>query len=71
MVFLLFKTSLFDFVGVNDGFYRQNYGQDFVDALKEDRKTIFTEDTVRSLVLVLLGAGLIYGYLKDKPIKKF
>tara|TARA_R110002049_G_scaffold261101_2_gene437192 strand:+ start:4308 stop:6746 length:2439 start_codon:yes stop_codon:yes gene_type:complete len=64
--FLLFKTSLFDFSGVNDGFYRQNYGQDFVDALKEDRKTIFTEDTIRSLILVLLGAGLIYGYLKDK-----
>ena len=71
LVFLLFKTSLFDFVGVNDGFYRQNYGQDFVDALKEDRKTIFTEDTVRSLVLVLLGAGLIYGYLKDKLKKKW
>ena len=65
ILFLVFKSS-FDFVGVNDGFYRQNYGQDFIDALKEDRKTIFTEDTIRSLVLVLISAGLIFAYLEDK-----
>jgi hypothetical protein len=65
ILFLVFKSS-FNFVGVNDGFYRQNYGQDFIDALKEDRKTIFTEDTIRSLVLVLISAGLIFAYLKDK-----
>lgn len=65
VLFLVFKSS-FDFVGVNDGFYIQNYGQDFVDALKTDRKAIFTSDTIRSLVLVLLSAGLIFAYLKDK-----
>jgi len=65
-LFLLFKSSLFDFVGVNDGFYRQNYGQDFVDALKTDRKTIFTNDAIRTLVLVLLSAGAVYFFLKDK-----
>ena len=65
ILFLIFKSS-FDFVGVNDGFYRQNYGQDFVDALKIDRKAIFTSDTIRSLILVLLSTGLIFAYLKDK-----
>jgi len=65
-LFLLFKSSLFDFVGVNDGFYRQNYGQDFVDALKTDRKTIFTNDAIRTLVLVLLSAGAVYFFMKDK-----
>jgi len=70
ILFLIFKSS-FDFVGLNDGFYRQNYGEDFVDALKTDRKTIFTQDTIRSLILVLLGAGLIYGYLKDKLKEKW
>jgi len=54
LVFLLFKSALFDFVGINDGFYRQNYGPDFVDALKADRKTIFTQDTIRTLILVVL-----------------
>lgn len=65
VLFLVFKSS-FDFVGMNDGLYRQNYGQDFVDALKQDRKTIFTQDTIRSLILVLLSAGLIFAYLKEK-----
>ncbi|WP_142785990.1 YfhO family protein [Changchengzhania lutea] len=66
VIFLLFKTSLFDFVGVSDGFYRQNYGQDFVDALKSDRQSIFTSDTLRSLALVLLSAGVVFGFLKGK-----
>ena len=65
------KNSLFDFVGVNDGFYRQNYGQAFIDAIKEDRKTIFNQDTIRTLVLVLLCAGTIYMYLKDKLKEKW
>ena len=51
---------------MNDGFYRQNYGVDFVDALKEDRKSVFTTDTLRSLILVLLSAGLIWAYLKGR-----
>ncbi|ULC58313.1 YfhO family protein [Flaviramulus sp. BrNp1-15] len=71
LVFLLFKSSLFDFVGVNDGFYRQNYGPDFVDALKTDRKSVFTQDTIRTLVLVLLSAGAIFMFLKDKLKEKW
>ncbi|MBD0825361.1 YfhO family protein [Aestuariibaculum marinum] len=66
LIFLVFKSTLFDFVGVNDGFYRQNYGQDFVDALKADRKTLFTNDTIRTLILVLLSAGAVYMFLKEK-----
>ena len=66
LVFLVFKSTFFDFVGVNDGFYRQNYGEAFVDALKEDRKSIFATDTIRTLLLVLLSAGSIYMYLKGK-----
>ena len=66
LVFLLFKTSLFDFVGINDGIYRKNYGQDFVDALKSDRKALFTQDSIRTLILVLLSAGVIYLFLKEK-----
>ncbi|MBP0902510.1 YfhO family protein [Mariniflexile gromovii] len=71
LIFLLFKSSLFDFVGVNDGFYRQNYGDAFVDALKEDRKSIFTTDTLRTLILVLLSAGAIYMYLQNKLKEKW
>ncbi|AXP82411.1 Bacterial membrane protein YfhO [Mariniflexile rhizosphaerae] len=71
LVFLLFKSSLFDFVGANDGFYRQSYGEAFVDALREDRRTIFTNDTIRTLILVLLSAGAIYMYLQNKLKEKW
>ena len=66
VIFLLFKSSLFNFIGGSDGFYRQNYGQQFMDALIADRKTFFTQDTLRTLVLVLLSAGTIYLFLKKK-----
>ncbi|MBD0833588.1 YfhO family protein [Aestuariibaculum sediminum] len=71
LLFLVFKTTLFDFVGVNDGFYRQNYGPDFVDALKKDRKSLFTNDTIRTFVLVILSAGAVYLFLKEKLKKQW
>jgi hypothetical protein len=73
LIFLVFKSSLgiigLDFVGANDGYYRQAYGQfgeSFVDALREDRKTFFNQDTIRTLVLVLLSAGTIFMFLRKK-----
>ncbi|ALJ06582.1 hypothetical protein APS56_16210 [Pseudalgibacter alginicilyticus] len=65
VLFLLFKSS-FDFVGLRDDQYIQAYGPDFVRALKEDRKAIFTNDTLRTLILVLLSAGTIFMFLKKK-----
>lgn len=70
LMFLLFKSSLFDFVGLRDGQYIQAYGQDFIRAIKEDRKSMFTEDTLRSLILVLLSAGTIFMFLKQKVSEK-
>lgn len=58
--------GVFDFVGGNDGYYRQNYGQDFVDALREDRANFLTIDTFRTLLFVLLSAGIIYLFIKKK-----
>lgn len=66
LIFLAFKGNLFDFVGIRDGQYIQAYGQNFISAIKEDRATIFTADTLRTLVLVLLSAGLIWMFLKKK-----
>jgi len=71
LIFLLFKSSLFDFSGIRDGQYLQAYGQSFIDALKEDRKEIFETDTIRSLVLVLISAGAIWLFLREKLTEKF
>ena len=67
LIFVLFQSALFDFVGVNDGYYRQSYGeygQAFIEALRADRQSFLTSDTLRTLFLVLLSAGLIYAFLK-------
>ncbi len=66
LLFLVFKSTLFDFDGLNDGTYSQMYGQPFVEALKEDRINIFTNDTLRSLIFVMLSASVIWLYLKQK-----
>lgn len=66
IAFLLLKNTLFDFVGIRDGQYFQAYGQDVIDAFKADRQSIFTADTFRTLILVLLAAGLILMYLREK-----
>ncbi|MGC1473061.1 MAG: YfhO family protein [Psychroserpens sp.] len=69
LIFLLFKSVLFDFVGANDGYFRNaygQYGQGFVDALRADREALFTQDTLRSLILVIISAGTIFMFLKKK-----
>lgn len=66
LVFLLIGKSLFTFSGVNDGFYIQQYGIEFINALKEDRISFFVKDNLRSLVFVLLSCGIIWLYFKQK-----
>ncbi|MDB2493080.1 YfhO family protein [Flavobacteriaceae bacterium] len=66
IVFLIFKNSLFDFVGSSDGQFNEYYGASFVEALRLDRSAIFTEDALRTLLLVLAVGGLIFTYLKQK-----
>ncbi|MDO6598010.1 YfhO family protein [Oceanihabitans sp. 2_MG-2023] len=65
ILFLLFKSA-FNFSGVNDAFFKQKYGQQFIDAVREDRKMLFSKDTIRTLILVLLSAGTIFMFLKKK-----
>jgi hypothetical protein len=66
VLFLLLKNSIFNFAGINDGYYIQVLGQEVMDAIKEDRKSIFVKDTFRSLAFVLGGCVLIWFYLKEK-----
>ncbi|MFN2261360.1 MAG: YfhO family protein [Psychroflexus sp.] len=66
LIFLFFKSILFDFSSPNDSQMIQQMGAKFVRALKEDRKAMFTADTIRSLIFVLLLAAGIWAYLTDK-----
>ncbi|WP_179347883.1 YfhO family protein [Winogradskyella pacifica] len=66
LIFLVFKSFLFDFESFRDDQYIGAYGQPFIDAVIEDRKALMTADTLRALVLVLLSAGTIFMFLKKK-----
>ncbi|GGW88232.1 YfhO family protein [Salegentibacter mishustinae] len=66
LALLLFRSVLFDFSGAGDSALIQQLGADFVRALKEDRKTIYTEDLIRSLIFSALTATAIWLYIKKK-----
>lgn len=67
---LVFGGSLFDFSGAADQRLKQQQGgEQFVNALIEDRKGLFYTDTFRSLIFIALIAGSLWLYLKEK-IKK-
>ena len=65
-VFLFFKNSFFDFVALSDKQFLQYYGSSFVEALKQDRSSIFSEDTLRTLFFVLATGAVLFAYLKQK-----
>ncbi|WP_438711896.1 YfhO family protein [Aquimarina muelleri] len=71
LLFLLFKSSLFNFSGLGDGMLIEQGGPDYLRAIKEDRKAIFTADTLRSLLFVLLIAAGCWMYLKGKLKENF
>ncbi len=61
----LFK-GMFAFSGGSDGYYLQSYGPEFVDALKEDRKSMYSADLLRSGFLIVLTAFLLWMSNKNK-----
>lgn len=62
IIFLLFKSSLFDFESFRDN----GIPEPLVDALIKDRKSLFTTDTLRTLLLVLLSAATVFLFIKKK-----
>lgn len=70
----IYLYMTFDYAG-NDGQLKaymtqlmgsEEEGNAFYNALREDRKSLFGSDLLRSLLLVAAAAGLLWLYLKDK-----
>jgi hypothetical protein len=66
LILILFKGALFNFTGGSDAYFRQEFGENFVRALKEDRKSVFMEDAWRSLLIVGLVLGFLWLWLNQK-----
>lgn len=68
ILLFLVKGSL-SFSGLNDPYYESMYGDigpKFIEALKSDRKSIYSVDVFRAFVLIFTTAGILFMYLKDK-----
>ena len=67
VIFVLFLSkSLFRFSGANDSYFIESYGPGFVDALKDDRMTLYSADLLRSGFFILVSVGILWLYIKNK-----
>ncbi|PKH67407.1 hypothetical protein CXF59_08350 [Flavobacterium sp. ALD4] len=66
IVVLFLSKSMFSFSGVNDEYYRESYGPGFVDALIGDRMSLYSADLLRSGFFILLVAGVLWLFIKNK-----
>ena len=73
-VFLLIARGMFSFSGAIDGSLLQvfeqsgdnSFGINFINALKQDRKAMFTSDVLRGLFFVLASAAILWLVIKEK-----
>jgi hypothetical protein len=70
LIFTLFGTSLFDFEGLRDASYDQML-PGFLEAIIADRKAIFFSDSLRTLIFVVLTAGVLWLFIKEKLKKNY
>ncbi len=66
LVALFIGKGLFSFTGLNDAYYTEQYGFEFMQALIEDRKQLFTSDILRSILFVLALAAVLWFFIKSK-----
>lgn len=66
IVLLFFSKSMFNFAGGNDSMYIKSYGPEFMNALKDDRRTMFTADLLRSGFFILVAFGALWMYIKNR-----
>jgi hypothetical protein len=67
LILVLFLTKgMFSFSGVNDDYYLDSYGPEFVEALKGDRMSLYSADLLRSGFFILLAAGTLWLFIKNK-----
>ena len=68
VLFLLFKSAIpgLDFASPYDQELRDQLGTPLVEAIRDDRASLFIMDTIRTLIFVLLAATMLWLFLKEK-----
>jgi len=66
ILILFISKGAFSFSGASDSYFMESYGPDFVDALKSDRKTMYSADLLRSGFFIVLTAGVLWMAMKKR-----
>jgi hypothetical protein len=66
LLILLVCKSMFSFAGANDSSFLESYGPSFVDALKEDRRSLYSADLLRSGFFILVSVGVLWLFIKNR-----
>ena len=66
LTLLFIGKSFFSYSGGADDMYAKNYGPEFMNALKADRRSLFKADLLRSFTLIAAAAAVLWFYLKNK-----
>lgn len=66
ILILFLSKSMFSFSGGNDAYFHESYGPEFVNALKLDRMSLYSADLLRSGFFIVLTAGVLWLFIKDR-----
>lgn len=66
LLILVIAKGMFHFTGMSDNAYLQSYGPAFVDALKEDRMSLYSADILRSGFFIVIIFGILWLFIKNK-----
>jgi hypothetical protein len=64
LLLFVFKSA-FSFSGASDNYLMESYGPEFVEALKLDRKSLFSADLLRSSFFILMSFGVFWLSIKN------
>jgi hypothetical protein len=66
IIVLFLSKSMFSFSGASDSYLIESYGPSFVDALTADRKSLYSADLMRSGFFILITAGALWLFIKNR-----
>jgi hypothetical protein len=69
LVALFLLKGMFSFSGASDAEIAKSYGPDFLDALKSDRRTLYSADLLRSGIFISFSFLFLYLFTKEKLAK--
>lgn len=65
-IILLIVRGMFSFVGQLDETYERYFGEQVLAMIRRDREVVYQDDTLRSLIFVLLASLVLWLYLKGR-----